>query len=400
MLVSKFLDPDFDIAPFDLGTFFSRYKIKDGTILSFSQYKHQNADYASDEEYNESLEQYIHILNACSYHNLWHRTTPTIFAIQLENDLNVNEEQFFMLLLRKIFLMPFFIDETFIEDRKMFLRGFFETRGSIDTSRGFLALDYFYNSALELKRIRYLIDNFSLPAQVLNFNFRELQAQFINDINRRNTQFRVNLNWYLCNIGLINPYKAIKASRAYHLDYKLENNVYYFSCEEPSSTRNSFEDRIAYYLNTIYDKNLSQYEIEKIRKDLEFEKENDIEYFSRNGQIIKIFKYSSDDICSACSDKYDIKDRSFITKSGRYYTEIHHCISVGKDKALDVLENLTKLCPVCHRALKKGASNENYQKQLISNIFAHNPQNLEFASIIFASDDEKFLIDKVYQALL
>lgn len=398
MFLSQFLESN--ISPFDLGAFFSRYVIKDNTILSSSQYKHQNTNYVSKQEYNESLDKYENILNAYSYHNLWQRKTPTQFAITLENDLKLSNEQFFARLLQKIFLSPFFMDKDLSENNKMFLRGFFETRGSIDTTLSFLTLDYFYNSTLELKRIRYLIDNFNIPAQALNLNFRELQKQYAENINKRNTQFRINLYWYLRHIGLLNPYKALKASRAYNLDYKLDNGIYYFLCGEPSFTQNSFEERIAYYLNTIYDKHLSSYEIEKIRKDLEFEKENDRESFSRDGQIIKIFKYSSDDICSACNDCYDIKDRSFMTKIGRYYTEIHHCISVGKDKQLDVLENLTKLCPVCHRALKKGASSESYQKQLINNIFTNNPQNLEFASIIFANNDKEILIDKVYQSLL
>lgn len=52
------------------------------------------------------------------------------------------------------------------------------------------------------------------------------------------------------------------------------------------------------------------------------------------------------------------------------------------------------------RVSQFGASSESYQKQLINNIFTNNPQNLEFASIIFASDDRGFLIDKVYQSLL
>ena len=398
MRVSQFLDSS--IAPFDLGAFFSRYVIKDNSIVSVSSYRHHKENYVSDDEYNESLDKYERILNACSYHNLWYRKTSTNFVITLENDLGLNNEQFFTRLLQKIFLAPFFMDKDLSENKKMFLRGFFETRGSIDTSLSFLTLDYFYNSSLELKRIRYLIDNFNIPAQTINVNFRELQKQYTENINKRNAQFRINLYWYLRHIGLINPYKALKASRAYNLNYKLDNGVYYFACEEPSFTQNSFEERIAHYLHTIYDKHLSPYEIEKIRKDLAFEKENDRESFSRDGQIVKIFKYSSDDICAACNAYYDIKDRSFLTKMGRYYTEIHHCISVGSDKQLDVLENLTKLCPVCHRALKKGASSESYQKQLINNIFTNNPQNLEFASIIFASDDRGFLIDKVYQSLL
>lgn len=38
MLVSQFLDST--IAPFDLGAFFSRYVIKDNSIVSVSSYRH------------------------------------------------------------------------------------------------------------------------------------------------------------------------------------------------------------------------------------------------------------------------------------------------------------------------------------------------------------------------
>ena len=119
--------------------------------MSVSSYRHHKENYVSNDEYNESLDKYERILNACSYHNLWYRKTSTNFVITLENDLGLNNEQFFTRLLQKIFLAPFFMDKDLSENKKMFLRGFFETRGSIDTSLSFLTLDYFYNSSLEAK---------------------------------------------------------------------------------------------------------------------------------------------------------------------------------------------------------------------------------------------------------
>ncbi|GHR90175.1 hypothetical protein VN1279_02560 [Helicobacter pylori] len=58
-------------------------------------------------------------------------------------------------------------------------------------------------------------------------------------------------------------------------------------------------------------------------------------------------------------------------------------ISLGKDKELGVLENLAKLCPACHRALKKGASEERFQKRLIENILNHNKDNFGVCTIAF-----------------
>ncbi|GAA7930638.1 hypothetical protein JP0533_03940 [Helicobacter pylori] len=74
-------------------------------------------------------------------------------------------------------------------------------------------------------------------------------------------------------------------------------------------------------------------------------------------------------------------------------------ISLGKDKELDVLANLAKLCPACHRALKKGASEEGFQKRLIENILNHNKDNLEFVQLRFETDDFPTLINRIYESL-
>ncbi|GAA7215735.1 hypothetical protein Kyoto85A_00720 [Helicobacter pylori] len=42
-------------------------------------------------------------------------------------------------------------------------------------------------------------------------------------------------------------------------------------------------------------------------------------------------------------------------------TTLKYMISLGKDKELDVLANLAKLCPACHRALKKGLAKRGFK---------------------------------------
>lgn len=74
-------------------------------------------------------------------------------------------------------------------------------------------------------------------------------------------------------------------------------------------------------------------------------------------------------------------------------------ISLGKIRELDVLENLAKLCPTCHKALRKGASAEGFQKRLIKNILNRNKDNLEFAQLRFETDDLPTLIDHIYESL-
>lgn len=74
-------------------------------------------------------------------------------------------------------------------------------------------------------------------------------------------------------------------------------------------------------------------------------------------------------------------------------------VSLGKIRELDVLANLAKLCPACHRALKKGSSEEGFQKRLIRNILNRNKDNLEFVQLRFETDDLPTLINRIYESL-
>ncbi len=131
------------------------------------------------------------------------------------------------------------------------------------------------------------------------------------------------------------------------------------------------------------------------------------EEFKRDSAIINFYRLSTPNVCSACCSDYDIKERSFISLAlyqitqdpDSYYTEIHHVISLGKNKELDVLANLAKLCPACHRALKKAPSKERFQKRLIRNILNRNKDNLEFVQLRFETDDFLTLINRIYESL-
>ncbi|MCI6989457.1 MAG: HNH endonuclease [Campylobacter sp.] len=161
----------------------------------------------------------------------------------------------------------------------------------------------------------------------------------------------------------MNIYKA-RVTKEKYIVKSVEDRIVYFICEQNSYKSRTFANRIEFYKEYIYDENLGKFDIKKLRKELDFEK-NDSENLKRDLSIIKAMKFFTKDECAACKDRYDFKDRSFVTKKGWYYSEIHHFISLGKNKSLDLIENLTKLCPVCHRALGSGASDEKYQKMLI-----------------------------------
>ncbi len=410
MLVSRFLNDNID--PFNLGVLLSRFQIKNGCIYGVCSYKASKFVH----DYEESKAQVLNALNTLSAHPIWRFNQESVtkirgtFVFILENDLQLDENSFYKKLLNSLIDNDFFNRSNLMNlmtlNQKRFLSGFFESRGSIDTQRNFLTLDYFFHSPLEFNKFHYLIDFFNIPSEALNFNFRELQPEHAQGINQRNAQFRIYLDWYLHHIGLFNPYKARIAHHVFKTT--LIYDCIYYKLSYPPTTKyhgNSFTERAHFYLKSVYQQDLDDKSIERLREQLGFIQKS--EEFKRDSKIINFYRIATPNVCNACCDDYDIKERSFLSlplyqitqRSDSYYTEIHHVISLGKDKELDVLENLAKLCPTCHRALKKGASAEGFQKRLIGKILKRNKGNLEFAQLRFETDDFPTLIDKIYESL-
>ncbi|EJB26630.1 HNH endonuclease signature motif containing protein [Helicobacter pylori] len=406
MLVSCFLNA---IDPFNLGVLLSRFQIKNGCIYGVCSYKASKFIPG----YEESKKQVLNALNTLSKHPIWQSNQESVtkikgtFVFILENDLHLDENAFYKKLLNLIIDNDFFNrSHSMTPNQRLFLSGFFESRGSIDTQRNFLTLDYFFHSPLEFNKFHYLIDFFNIPSEALNFNFRELQPEYTQGINQRNAQFRIYLDWYLYHIGLFNPYKAKIAEHVFKTTL-IYDGIYY-KLSYPPTTKyhgNGFTERAHFYLKNVYQQDLDKKRIKELRERLGLIQNS--EEFKRDSKIINFYRISTPNVCSACCGDYDIKERSFISlplykitqRSDSYYTEIHHVISLGKDKELDVLENLAKLCPTCHRALRKGASEEGFQKRLIRKILKRNKGNLEFAQLRFETDDFLTLIDRIYESL-
>ncbi|GAA9263943.1 hypothetical protein HpHA225_04040 [Helicobacter pylori] len=405
MLVSRFLNA---IDPFNLGVLLSRFQIKNGCIYGVCSYKASKFICG----YEESKAQVLTALNTLSKHQIWRFNQGSVtkikgtFVFILENDLHLDENSFYKKLLNSLIDDFFNRSRSMTPNQRLFLSGFFESRGSIDTQRNFLTLDYFFHSPLEFKKFHYLIDFFNIPSEALNFNFRELQPEYAQGINQRNAQFRIYLNWYLYHIGLFNPYKARIAEHVFKTTL-VDDGIYYKLRDRPRTKYhgNSFTERAHFYLKNVHQQDLDDKSIEKLREQLGWIQKS--EEFRRDSKIINFYRISTPNVCSACCGDYDIKERSFISlplykitqNPDSYYTEIHHVISLGKDRELDVLANLAKLCPACHRALKKGASGEGFQKRLIRNILNRNKDNLEFAQLRFETDDLSTLINRICESL-
>ena len=353
-----------------------------------------------------SLNQYRENFTLCGFK--FRGKEKAIFIIH--NDLKITKESFYNKLYFK-FLdeSKYIVSDELNNEKKNFIRGFIELRGSIDTKRPYIAGDYFFESYFEMKKGLVLSEYLSVPHYVININFRELQNQFINEINKRNTQIRLQLNWYLNNIGLINDYKAHIVNKKHNYSnsfkYVKENFINYIEMPVIESRKtNLFIDRINYYSNNIFGKKLNSFQVEKLRNELGFDDDgNNIELnprIQRNKIIVALIRKYKEDICLGCCKNKDLNDRTFThRKYNKPYFEIHHNISLKNNIMLDDEDNLVKLCPVCHACLKKGVGLAKDQKQIISNILESDAAVKDFASNFFDTKDINELIDYVYKNL-
>lgn len=405
MKVSDFLLQD-NIPPFLLGAFYGRFEFTENSsiIYTYSSYRNWTKIFDNPNLCAESKVTFLKQLNDISApFSFWTKGSPLFpradIAFALENDLNLSKDNFFNRLNRKIITSDFIYDDSFSEDKKMFIRGFSELRASIDRTRHLLTMDYIKNSDAETKRVRLLIDNLNVPVYAVNYNFREFQPDYQNG-KKRETQLRYNIFWYAQNIGFINEYRiaAFKAN-FYHTDITQINHVTFFTCPQPlRSTNTTFENRIVYYSHNVFGKKLTSTDLKKF-KELIGANDSGSE-FRRNASIVNAVKYGTEDVCVCCCDDYNIKDRSYIERTtGRYHFEIHHMISLGGNKELDDIDNLAKICPSCHATLGRGSADEKTQKECIRKIFDHKSNILNFCKSYFDESDYEKVVDLVWQSL-
>ncbi|WP_022935204.1 HNH endonuclease [Mesomycoplasma moatsii] len=284
------------------------------------------------------------------------------------NDSNITKEKFLQMIHFNLLVQQYIDENKLNENKKNFIRGFIETRGSIDLSRNYISIDYFYDSISELKRAIVLIDHMSVPGNCLNINFRELQEQFKTGINKRNTQLRIKLDWYIKNIGILNEYKEkILLDNNRSIDKKNQYITYFKSLtniEQFINKSSMFNYRVNFYLDNVLNKKLNDFQVKVLKAKLGMSSNNENFKTKRNIFVKEMCRIVKDDKCSGCFDRYNINDRSFIhAKNNKYYFEIHHNIPFANGQEFDVLENLVKLCPICHKMLTKGIALEKDQKK-------------------------------------
>jgi len=397
----------FEIKPFLFGVFFSRIMPKpDGNkpemFYLYTSFRSSKAVFKSD----FSLEDYAHKLleqyNYFSGYENWSIHAANKNRIELrfyiKNDLNINSSEFYNLIYKKLLNESWLHNDKFNEEKKHFIRGYMEPRGSIDTTIKLIAQDYFYNNSFELKRVQLLTDMMNLPISHANFNPRNMQPQYVSGTNKRNAQFRINLFFYAKNIGFINEYKAKIFEKAYKITSKyIDKGIIYFNCNVPEvSSSVQFVKYINFFTNNIYNKDLNAEKIKVLRKQLGFEdKIADGINLGRNKTIINIFDEISEDKCSLCGTTETFTKKA----NGRQSFQIHHMIPFHNGVEYDNIANLVKLCPTCHASLKKGASPKIKQVSNLITILHKQEAVYEYTSAALGIDNINELAETIWSLL-
>lgn len=394
-----------EIQPFLYGAFFSRIMSeKQGTKNYFFCYTAFKASRLVPEiifdikNYSNEL---INSLNFYSGFNNWkiHRVTATKLEARfyIENDLSLTETSFFNMLYSKFLQCRWIRDTNLTEEKKSFVRGFLELRGSVDTTAKYITQDYFYNNRIELKKAQIFTDFMNVPINYANFNMRDLQPQFVYGINRRNAQFRMNSYFYAKYIGFINDYKATIFEKAYPTLARYKTNrITYFDLNMPNSRNDDviFIKYLNFFSNNVYEKMLTLKSVDELRKRLGFNNSASSNEETRNKTIIGLFDMIAPDKCAICGTEH-----TYEKNDGRQYFEIHHVISRCNGPDTDNIANLVKLCPNCHRMMKKNASPKDKQIKAIIKILNEHNEIFEFCSSYLNINEINELANKIWNLL-
>ena len=291
---------------------------------------------------------------------------------------------------RLIQLLSFEVDSQ--EYEEAIILALFVLRGSADFSMQYYAVDIYrrFSTKGYLRNIFQLLSSTSAISR-LNLNFREYQPQYTNGTTRRNTQVRIKLGWFWNNYGNklsdINVYK-----------YSILNSNR-DKISAPTSNVGNFSDRLIEYMSNILGEKTDEKAITKERKRLGLQASGS-PVDSRNFNLKTIANNVFPDECMGCKDKYNNEQRTFrLRNQDKHYFEIHHVIPFSKGKEHDQIDNLAKLCAICHRVLTKNRAEEDLQKKTIENILNSSDNTLKYVSILVGNTNKEQIINDVYSKL-
>lgn len=392
-----------EIKPFLYGAFLNRIMTtKDGTCFyAYTYFQSSKAVYRDDFDFCVYADEFISSLNHWSGFYNWEKHNVKATAMELRfyviNDLKITQSQFYTLLYKKMLTCDWLSEDGLNNEKRAFIRGFMELRGSVDTSMKLIAQDYFYNNNVELKKGQILTNMMDLPIAYANFNARNLQPQYVSGENKRNAQFRINLMFYANQIGFINKYKAKIFDNTYYNRGKKEiDGITFFNVDLPKTRDDNvkFIKMLNFFTNYIYEKKLTPVAIEELRKRLGFTTSAS-EKSNRNRTIVELFSEISEDKCAICGTTKTFENK----RTGRQHFEIHHVVSYKNGVELDNIANLVKLCPTCHDMLKKNATAKGEQIKAIIKILSEHTEILEFAKSYLQIDDINEIAEEIWERL-
>ena len=396
----------YEIKPFLYGVFLSRIMEEESGsekfFFAYTSFRASKAVFANDFPLNDYAPVLVEKMNHFSGYSNWHVKSASKTSVEIRfyvlDDVGVSKKDFYRFMYQKMMGTDWILDEEFNDNKKSFVRGFLECRGSVDITAKLIAQDYYYDDRTELKKALVLTDIMGLPCEYANFNARNLQPQYVENISKRNTQFRMNLYFYANKIGFLNEYKAKVFSNAYaHNGSFVSDEITYFHVQVPAPKGStSFISYLNFFTNNIYEKELNESVIAALRTKLGFK--NGAEVSSkknRNQTIISLYRELAPDKCAVCGT-----EKTFLNKStGRQHFEIHHVVSYANGQECDNIANLVKLCPTCHDSLKRGASDKTAQMKSIIKILYEHPEVFEFAESYFMISDINELAEKIWESL-
>ena len=429
-----------EITPCVLGAFFRRAVFSDDNkyIFAYFSFRKGNDDKISTKEDMEKhYQDYCDNINSKSgLYPFWQVNDGSlskiskkfngVYLLLNDNEYTNNDEDTYKNFNKQLLLMlrrqHWVLNYKDTESRKDFLRGFFDIACSYDANN-LVAVDYYVDKKTDTTKLMFFIENDILPLNYANFNSR-----LTSETKEKSDQFRISAKYYFKEIGTFSEYKisrvALKGKDFCLKKYYEKDNVFYFDVSYDKHTPEKQNKQVAkfiemyhHFLNIGYgyrvEGNASEEDIQRYREEYGFEEKSEREQIHKRKEKLKNDVLTNEkDFCLCCGNKYDIKDRSFLQlrkEAGniveRYYFEVHHAISLGsaltaeEQNALDVIENLGKLCPVCHRCLTGKSGKEEDIKELLKELLNNSPKIKSFAELYYNTDDMAELIEEMYETL-
>lgn len=370
--------------------FFNTIQDDDGNFYVVSTYR--ASTYAHD--YVLSSSSYADTATRLSqkYHLDFTPINSTTIHAPIPNNARLDLDTFLNLVYEAI--LPKLVDAHDL-DIEMAL-AMFALRGSADFNRGLYAVDLKNPTELYIDNLFKLLLSTDELLSRLNLNFRELQPQYVRGEQRRNTQIRINLKWYYDHVV-----------RYHNLNsYKTQILTDNFTNLGEVRTFPSFEERLILYRQSVVGRDLTPTEINALRSDLQFSTESLIAtpeaiFNIRNQKIVSFARETFADVCVGCQHRYPTSTRTFkMPRNDRYYFEINHVIAYASNsQAVDVLDNLVKLCPACHRALTPGRAFPELQREIIQHELDSRPEVRRFVTTMIPAGQHITPEEFVFQNL-